>query len=76
MDQMLKVEPFMAVIDVAPFRATNPIFREVQVVGIADRPEGPRWVAIENHDGWEFPKFVECVKWKDPSTEPFMESRP
>jgi len=75
MNHMLKVEPFLALIDVAPESAANPIFREVQVVGIADRAEGPRWVAIETHDGWEFPKFVEAVKWADRHTEKFTEKR-
>jgi len=69
MNQMLKVEPFMALIDVAPPNATNPVLQEVQVVGIADQPAGPRWVAIETHDGWEFPRFVDAVKWTKPQTD-------
>lgn len=64
MTHMLKIEPFTAIIDVAPESAINPKFRQVQVVGIADRPEGPRWVAIETHDGWEYPRFVDAVKWQ------------
>lgn len=64
MNQMLSVEPFTALIDLAPESAAKPNLRQVQVVGIADRPEGPRWVAIETHGGWEYPRFVDAVKWQ------------
>ena len=64
-NQMLSVTPFMAEADFNSRPDGQPDIREVQVVGIIEGTYQMSWVCIETHDGWEYPRVVDCVRWKD-----------
>lgn len=63
MKQMLKVEPFRALIDITQKDAPTS-FRDVEVIGVVDGEGGssPRWLVIETHDGWQFPRIADAIK--------------
>lgn len=62
--QMLSITPFMAEADFNSREDGPSDIREVQVVGIIEGTYQMQWVCVETVDGWEFPRVVDCVRWK------------